>query len=266
MASARADAVPMASDFGGTDPTMLRRFFPEMEAGGFPRHDGTIEFYNRINALLDPSSVLLDFGAGRGESHFDDKCAYRRQLQAFKGRIAHVHGVDVDPVVLTNPRLDSAHILTSSGQIPLPDESVDVVLADWVLEHLEHPDVTVGEFARVLKPDGWVCARTPNRWHYQYLAAQLIPERFHASVLRHVQKNRKSVDVFPKYYRLNDRRAIARVFGKLFDNFTYEYSPPPAYVPDSAILWRIALLVDILAPPTFRTNLYVFARKRGGKA
>jgi hypothetical protein len=43
-------------------------FFPEIGAGGFSRIDSTIQFYERINSLVDPDFVLLDFGAGRGRS------------------------------------------------------------------------------------------------------------------------------------------------------------------------------------------------------
>ena len=34
--------------------------------GGFHELDGTIEFYERINAILKASDSILDSGAGRG--------------------------------------------------------------------------------------------------------------------------------------------------------------------------------------------------------
>ena len=42
--------------------------------------DSTIQFYERINALLQPDFVVLDFGAGRGASHSEDRVRYRREL------------------------------------------------------------------------------------------------------------------------------------------------------------------------------------------
>jgi hypothetical protein len=33
---------------------------PEILAGGFDRYDGTIRFYHRINALLQPDFVVVD--------------------------------------------------------------------------------------------------------------------------------------------------------------------------------------------------------------
>ena len=43
----------------------------------------------------------------------------------------------------------------------MPDDSVDAIYCEAVLEHLEHPDTAVAEMARVLKPHGQVFAVTP---------------------------------------------------------------------------------------------------------
>jgi hypothetical protein len=45
----------------------------EVVAGGFDRYDGSIQFYQRINALLRPDFVVMDFGAGRGVNHIEDR-------------------------------------------------------------------------------------------------------------------------------------------------------------------------------------------------
>ncbi len=58
---------------------------PEIFAGGFDRYDGTIQFYQRVNALLRPDFVVADFGAGRGRIHIDDLIGYRRSLTNLKG-------------------------------------------------------------------------------------------------------------------------------------------------------------------------------------
>lgn len=50
---------------------IMSYWFPEIEVGGFTSIDGTIEFYTRISALLNPSMTVLDFGAGRGAALTD---------------------------------------------------------------------------------------------------------------------------------------------------------------------------------------------------
>lgn len=38
--------------------------FREPAAGGFTRFDGTVQFCSRVNALIHPDAVVLEFGAG----------------------------------------------------------------------------------------------------------------------------------------------------------------------------------------------------------
>jgi hypothetical protein len=88
-----------------------KRFFPEIDAGGFSRLDGTVQFWQRINALIRPDAVVLDFGAGRGMSQIEDPVLYRRNLMTLKGRVRELIGADVDPVVQSNSSLDRAILL-----------------------------------------------------------------------------------------------------------------------------------------------------------
>lgn len=68
-----------------SDDVRLRSFL-EMNAGGFPRFDGTIEFYSRLKAIVDRSSIVLDYGAGRGAGISEDNVPYRRSLKTMKIR------------------------------------------------------------------------------------------------------------------------------------------------------------------------------------
>lgn len=68
------------------------RFFPEIAAGGFSRVDGTVQFWQRVRALVRPESVVLDFGAGRGASQSEDSVEYRRNILSLKGGYASSSG------------------------------------------------------------------------------------------------------------------------------------------------------------------------------
>ncbi len=244
-------------------PSVATRFFPEIEAGGFTRIDGTLQFYQRVNALITPDCTLLIFGAGRGAAYSDDLVSYRRNLQCFKAKVREVIGVDVDPAVITNPGLDRCIVLDPDGPIPLPDKSIDIVIADNVFEHLENEKFVAGELNRVLRPGGWICARTPNRYGYVAFANRLIPRFIRIFVLRFVQPSRREEDVFPACYRLNTVRALRRYFDRVsFDHFTYSWDPEPAYHANSKILYGLFLSVRAVTPRHFRTTLLVFIRKK----
>jgi hypothetical protein len=105
------------------------RHYPEVAAGGFSRVDGTVAFFSRVHALLQPGDILLEFGAGRGAELLDDQAPYRRRLRMLKGKCARVIGVDIDPVVTQNPFLDEAHVL-EGPTLPFPDTSIDIIVSD----------------------------------------------------------------------------------------------------------------------------------------
>jgi len=56
--------------------------------------------------------------------------------------------------------------LKPEGQIPLENESVDVILSTQVLEHVDNPHLYLTESARVLKKEGRLIITTHGYWMY----------------------------------------------------------------------------------------------------
>ncbi|MGY3465143.1 SAM-dependent methyltransferase [Bradyrhizobium sp. LM6.11] len=242
---------------------LMRRSFPEIHAGGFSRIDGTIAFYQRVNALVTPQTVMIDYGAGRGVGLLDSASDYRRGLRNFKGRTAKVVGVDVDPAIFKNPSLDDALLFGSDGRAPLPSDFADLILSDCTFEHLTNPEQSAREMDRLLKPGGWICARTPNKYGYIALANRLVPEALSHRLLKKMQPDRKEEDVFPAVYRLNTSAALAKHFPpSRFDHFVYSWDAEPAYHGNRQGLYRAFQIVQYLTPPRLKTILMVFIQKK----
>ncbi len=240
------------------------RLYPESRVGGFSRADGGVEFYQRVAALLRPEMIVLDFGAGRG-SFLDDRSTYRRDLARMQGRVASVIGVDVDDAVLRNPSLDEAYVVKADGTLPLADESVDLVVSSFVFEHLGDPGKAAGELERVLRPGGWVCARTPNKWGYIGVGARLVPNSLHVRMLRRLQPGKNAEDTFPTAYRLNAPSALRKYFpGNRFAHFIYTQDSEPAYFGGSKVAWRTMQVLFRLTPPALGATLFIFLQKRPG--
>lgn len=238
-------------------------FFPEVSAGGFSRIDGTVAFYQRVNALVTATTTMIDFGAGRGVGHLETASDYRRTLCNFKGRVAKVVGLDVDSAVFTNPSLDEALLLDADGRAPLPSNFADIIISDCTFEHLPDPAKSSSELDRLLKPGGWICARTPNKYGYIALANRLIPEEIGRTVLRSVQPERQDQDIFPAVYRLNTRNALRKYFSpERFDHFVYGWDPEPAYHANSRAIFRAFQIAQYLTPPPFKTILMAFIQKK----
>lgn len=205
---------------------------------------------------------ILDFGAGRGLLA-EHRLPYIRQITNFKGRVRKVVGVDVDPIVTTNPTLDVG-LPFDGDRIACEDESFDLIYSDHVFEHIPDPVVTATELFRVLKPGGWLCVRTPHLYSVLVLGSKLVPNRKHAEMLTKVQPGgRKALDVFPTHYRLNSMRAIKNYFpADRWANHSYTWNPEPAYNFGSAPLTRILSVFQYIKKPFLGGEvLLVFLRK-----
>lgn len=254
------------TDAAAAQVDILNRLYPEIGAGGFSHVDGTVQFYTRVNALLDPSMRVVDYGAGRGE-WMTDPVRYRRGLRDLRGKVLEVIGVDIDPAVQTNNGIDRYVVCQDPTTIPLPDESVDMVLADHTFEHLELPAAASQEMARILKPGGWICARTPNRWGYIAIAASIIPNVRHVRALERLQPGREDVDIFPTRYRLNTFKAITRYFPKTtFVNCSYYWAGDPGYFARSERLARFIRLGSKPLPAPLKPKIFIFLQKSATKA
>ena len=212
--------------------------------------------------LLRPEMTVMDFGAGRGMVD-EDPVPYRRGLRTLKGKVCKVVGADVDEAVRTNTLVYEAVVIAPDAPLPFDDGTFDLIVSDWTLEHIRNASLVTGELARVLKPGGWICARTPNRWGYVALGARLVPERLQAAVLNKVQPERRECDVFPKEYRINSKGQLLRYFDKDgFDCYVYGVNSEPAYMGRSALLWRLSLWAFQLTPGRLSAFLHVFIQKK----
>ncbi len=242
-----------------------RLFFKEIDAGGFSRKDGTVQFYLRVNALLRDDMTVVDLGAGRGVISTSTVDTLTR-LATLRGKVREVIGLDVDPVVMTNPLVDRA-ILYDGKRIPVADNSVDLIVSDHTFEHVEEPSVLAAEIYRILKPGGWLCARTPYSLSLVAVAARLTRNRDHARLLKLAQPNRNSLDVFPTRYKLNSFRALARYFpARLWKNVSYTWTPEPSYYFASRYTFFLLHLYQSLKLPFFGEVLLVFLQKTDGSA
>ena len=236
------------------------KWYPERRFGGFTHVDGTVAFYTRVVSLMDPRSVVLDLGCGRGLA-IEDPVPWRRELQVLQGKCARVLGADVDPAASSNPIIDEFHLI-EAGRVPLPDECIDVCVADFVVEHVQDVGQFFSESARVLRPGGYLCIRTPNVWSYMGVASRVVPSRLHARVLSKVQSDRKEEDIFPTVYRCNSVRRLRKALAQHgLEAVVQTQEPEPAYLSFSRFLYALGVFHQRHAPRPFRRMLLAYARK-----
>lgn len=246
-----AAATPTISDVNWTPAVraLLLEYYPDYSADPFS---------NLVLENTGTTDHVLEIGAGSGQNH--------QNHFPLLGKVARYVGVDLDPKVLDNPFLDERY-QAGAESLPFEKDTFDVVLHNYVAEHFQSPLACNQEIARVLKPGGLLLFQTPCRYHYPAVVASFTPSWFHAFYVRHFGSGRTENEVFPTFYRLNDRRTITsqlRACG--FRCHIEQYSVPPGYLRFS----RLAFLAGVLYEraierrfPSLRGKIIVSARKVG---
>ncbi len=120
------------------------------------------ERYQAQKQLVEhnPAALLLDCGCRTGDNTLD----LGRSIGT-----TQLIGLDynLNSLIVSGNRGIACLQSDLNESIPLPSDTVDVVIATDVVEHLVSPAVFMSEMYRVLKPGGYAMIDTPNlaSWH-----------------------------------------------------------------------------------------------------
>jgi len=208
--------------------------------------DGTTKFHDVCRRSLEggePNPTLLEIGSGP-----------RNISSEFFSTLGHLTGVDTDPIVMENPALDAAYVVTDET-LPFDSGSFDACFSNWVLEHVEHPETHLREVERILKPGGCYIARTPNLFHYVSLAAACTPQWIHDLVANRLRAlPEQTHEPWPTYYRLNTRAGVRRTAtkaGLAIDSLTVLESEP-SYGMSSRVIFLLFMAYERLVNSSSR--------------
>jgi ubiquinone/menaquinone biosynthesis C-methylase UbiE len=175
------------------------------------------------------SDTVLDIGCGR----------HAPNLVKLKGRANVLIGIDLVRFEIADPDLV---LLTGSvcKMSSIATSSIELAYSRSLMEHVEHVEAAYAEIDRVLKPGGTYAFLTPNFFDYASLIGYLVPNRFHAAIVRLTERRSKQ-DVFPTFYRSNTHRSITRLTERsnlLMDDFAYLGQYPSQFT-FSEVLFRL---------------------------
>src|SRR5271156_3182116 len=164
---------------------------------------GTTPFHQICQAHVANGGRILEIGAGPANP-----------TTAFLSSLGIVTGADISLEVLDNPNVTEAHVY-DGVKLPFPDDSFELCVSNYVLEHVTDPLSHFQEVSRVLKPGASYCFRTPNRWHYVTVAASLMPHSIHLRLANRLRAlDDDAHDPWPTVYRANTRRRLVRLARK----------------------------------------------------
>ncbi len=226
----------------------LRDRYREIRPGWQP---ATEVYAMMVRQHLRSDSLVLDLGCGRG--------GLIEQLEHPRARVM---GLDPDWLSLSQHRLaqEQPPLPRTVGfghKLPFADNSIDLVLASWVLEHLDDPESDFHEIGRVLDPKGVFIFITPNKQHplikfNQLLSARSLSQRILVDRLY----GRSSEDTFPVQYKANssnDLITLATASGLVVVDL--EIIDDPSYLSLSPRMFNLACLIEKRLPIESRIHL-----------
>jgi ubiquinone/menaquinone biosynthesis C-methylase UbiE len=191
----------------------------------------------------------------------DAGCGWRllgKDLEALEGQLVSlariVVGVDLDFAHLRKHLDISRRTCASLDALPFGDASFDLITCNMVVEHLPEPLPVFREMARVLAPGGRMMVHTPNTRNYlvfaNLVAKKLLPR---ALILKFIQDDRAGEDIYPTFYRANNRRALRELGERvnLRTEFVRGLTHPQPYTRFFApvALFELLLMRATLTPP-----------------
>lgn len=193
-----------------------------------------------VRVLATRESRVLDLGCGRGGV-----------VELIWRNVHLAAGVDPDAPSLSEHRAHGMPVIRGRGEcLPFADESFDLVVSVWVLEHLRDPGRTFGEVRRVLRPGGHFIFLTPNLRNPLMVLNRLgkaLPRLQRRLVPR--LYGRVEADTFPVQYRANtprDLRREAQAAG--LEVAEIRVVADPTYLAINPLLFRAAVFSEQLMP------------------
>lgn len=163
------------------------RYLPEFD------RDWTLEHLHRylLACELAAGKTVLDIACGDG---------YGAAMLA--RHAAQVTGVDIDTPTVERARgkyvADNLRFLQGSAtDIPLDDDSVDLVISFETIEHLMEQDRMLYEIRRVLRPEGFLLISSPDKYEYsdvpgyhnEFHLKELYRQEFEALLQKHFSRH-----------------------------------------------------------------------------
>jgi ubiquinone/menaquinone biosynthesis C-methylase UbiE len=211
-------------------PNFLQNFYHKTKTA----HD---DYDEELGPLINEKTVLLD--AGCGEKGIMNKYnKYKRE-----NRLAI--GVDLSLEALRkNNSLD--YLLKSTVEkLPFKDGTFDVVICQWVVEHIKEPKLVFEEFKRVLKESGHLIVVTNSIYNFIMFASAILPAKIRDKMKEKVFPSEIKEGTFPTYYKCNSKNSFKKVLSGLgFSEVFSGYSGDISIFVFSKFLFILALLYE----------------------
>ena len=200
-----------------------------------------------VRSHVTVRSRILDLGCGRGGV-----------VELLWREVELAAGLDPDSPSLSEHRAQGMPVVRGVGErMPFVDESFDLIVCLWVLEHLKDPVEAFREVRRVLRPRGHFVFVTPNMRN-PLMVANRIGKALPSLQRRLVPRfyGRGEADTFPVQYRANTVEAVrghAEAAG--LQVYDLRVVPDPTYLAMNSLMFQASVMSERLLPKGWGVHL-----------
>jgi ubiquinone/menaquinone biosynthesis C-methylase UbiE len=149
-----------------------------------------------IRGLIKDGQTVADIGGGKT----GPAAALKSEFNGIK-----IIAVDISEDELrSNEHADEKIVADVTRHIPLPAESVDIMVSRTVLEHLKTPGDFFKNAYPIIKRNGYFIHLFPSKFSLFAVLNQLLPSKLSSKLITFFFPGRGATGVFPSFY--NDCR------------------------------------------------------------
>jgi ubiquinone/menaquinone biosynthesis C-methylase UbiE len=147
--------------------------------------------------LVRKATMLLDAG-----------CGEKGIMNKYKGMCKLAVGIDLSLEALKKNTALDKYLISDIIKLPFKDDSFDIILCQWVAEHMESPDSTLKEFYRILKKGGHLIMVTNSIYHPIMFLSSILPRKLRDWMKEKFFPAEIKEDTFPTYYKCNTLKKL----------------------------------------------------------
>lgn len=227
------------------------RYFDEIEKSkkeaNLSKHPRFLQsLFNSLSSVHDYYDECLGPLIRKDTKVLDAGCGKKGIMNKYKGMTACTVGMDMQLSALKRNTAMDYKIVSSVYSLPFREETFDVIISQWVVEHLSEPKMAFSEFKRVLKDNGSLILVTNSVYNPLMFFNAVMPEGIRDRIKKRALPPEIEEDTFPTYYKCNSVGKLdkaLRDFG--FEKRFAGYVGDPSFFVFSKFLFPLTMVYEL---------------------
>ncbi len=196
--------------------------------------ESMVHLSRKLKSFLSGKEVLLDIGCGNGNYLVDEN----RKL------ISWAIGIDEDKNAVKNNICLDKIVIGDIKNMSLKENSFDIVMGLWVIEHLSEPKKSFKQIHKVLKKGGKFLFVTSNYNFFPLRLLRIISNPKMNYYLNSWLFGRSKRDIFKTYYKANTIAKLNEIIKSDFKIIELRTNYDPSYTSFDILTYKLSNLIN----------------------